>query len=464
MLNSDAFAWYMEKDPVLRSTIVAINRLDRAPDWETLRYRVDRLTRLVPSLRMRVQQPPLRMGAPRWVIDESFDLDFHLRRIQLPPPAGWADVVEHARRAAMDDFDRSRALWEFTLIDGLADGSAAFVVKLHHALSDGIGGIQLVAHVVDLEPDALRPEMPDVPVAEHVSPGRYLAQTVRERARTAGKGARRGAAALPDGMRRFAEHPGQSLRGAATTTASIGRFVAPVNRQISPLLGERRTNRALVTLDVPFTELHGAARASGGHLNDAFLAALTDGMHRYHEKCGAPLQEVRVTVPVSIRNADDPIGGNRITLARIRMPAAVAEPAERIRLISEIMQRWRHEPALEHTQGIAFGLNLLPRPYLGGIFKRIEILASDVPGVATRVWLAGAEITGFYAFGPTIGSGINATLMSYAGMCNVGINVDTSAVDSPELLLACVREAFDEVLGLHPSEPAAAEPAEPAGV
>jgi hypothetical protein len=90
----------------------------------------------------------------------------------------------------------------------------------------------------------------------------------------------------------------------------------------------------------------------------------------------------------------------------------------------------------------------LPRAYLGGIFKRIELLASDVPGLPVTVWLAGAEVTGYYGFGPTIGSGLNATLMSYAGTCNVGINIDTNAVDQPELMLECVREGFDHVLSL----------------
>ena len=130
------------------------------------------------------------------------------------------------------------------------------------------------------------------------------------------------------------------------------------------------------------------------------------------------------------------------------MPAAIAEPAERIRHISSVVERWRKEPALDHTQEIAFGLNLLPRPYLGGIFKRIELLASDVPGIPMPVWLAGARITGYYAFGPTIGSAMNATLMSYAGTCNIGINIDTGAVDDPDALLECLYESFAEVLSL----------------
>ena len=153
-------------------------------------------------------------------------------------------------------------------------------------------------------------------------------------------------------------------------------------------------------------------------------------------------------MPISIRNGDDEIGGNRITLVRITVPADIDDPADRIAQIAAIMRHSQHEPALDHTQEIAFGLNLLPRPYIGGIFKRIEALASDVPGVAVPVWLAGAKVSGYYAFGPTIGSGLNATLMSYDGVCNIGINIDTSAIDKPDLMLECVREAFDEVLAL----------------
>jgi diacylglycerol O-acyltransferase / wax synthase len=447
MLHSDAFAWYMEKDPVLRSTIVAVIRLDGTPDWELLRPRIDRLSRLVPHLRMRVQAPPFRIGPPRWSVDESFDLDFHLRHVRLSAPAGWDEVLEFARRAAMDDFDRTRPLWEFTLLEGMAGGGSAFVTKLHHSLTDGIGGVQLARLVVDLTPDAgPLPDLPAEPVGNHVSPLELTARSVADNA-TEGAGAARSVArGLPNGVKAAVRHPLTALRSAVATTRSIGRFVAPVNHQFSGVLGERTTVRTLATLDVKLADLHAAAHAGDGHLNDAFLAALIDGMHRYHERLGEPLDEVRVTMPVSIRKADDPMGGNRITLTRITMPAAIAEPAERIRHISEIVGRWRKEPALDHTQEIAFGLNLLPRPLLTGILKRVEMLASDVPGVPVPVWLAGAQVTGYYAFGPTIGSGMNATLMSYADMCNIGINIDASAIDDPDALIACLQEGFDAVL------------------
>jgi WS/DGAT/MGAT family acyltransferase len=453
MLHSDAFAWYMEKDPVLRSTIVAVARLESSPDWDTLRQRIDRLTRLVPNLRMRVQAPPFRIGPPRWSVDESFDLDFHLRHLRLTEGAEWDDVLEFARTAAMDDFDRDRPLWEFTLLDGLSDGGGALVTKLHHSLSDGLGGVQLAAYVVDFEPDQDSPvDLPAAPEGQHLSTARLTALSVSDQLREAAASAAHVTKRLPRNSFAAVRHPVSALRDTANTTRSIVRFVAPINHQFSGVLGERHTGRHLTTIDLPLARLHHAAVAGGGHLNDAFMAGLVDGLHRYHERCGQPLDEVRVTVPISIRKPDDPVGGNRITLTRVRVPAALMSPAERVHAISAVMREWRKEPALDHTQGIAQSLNFLPRSYLGGIFKRVEMLASDVPGLPRPVWLAGARITGYYAFGPTIGSALNATLMSYADVCNIGLNIDTGAIDDPAGLIECMREAFDELLELAPLE------------
>jgi diacylglycerol O-acyltransferase len=205
-------------------------------------------------------------------------------------------------------------------------------------------------------------------------------------------------------------------------------------------------SRSVSTLDVPFAELHDAATAAGVHVNDAFLAVLVDGMRRYHLARGSELARVRVTVPVSIRTAEHGIGGNRITLTRIKLPADIATPAVRMQAIQHVMDQWRREPALAFTQQIAFGLNLVPRSYLNGVLKRVEILASDVPGVSVPMWLAGARVTGYYAFGPTIGAAVNATLMSYAGVCDIGINVDTHAIDDPDLWMHCVVAAFADLL------------------
>ena len=107
MRASDAFTWYQESDPLLRSTIVGISWLDRTPDWDHLTGRVETATRLIPRLRQRVEEPPAHVTAPRWVVDEGFDLAWHLRRVSAPPPHTAASVLALARLEAMTGFDRA---------------------------------------------------------------------------------------------------------------------------------------------------------------------------------------------------------------------------------------------------------------------------------------------------------------------------------------------------------------------
>jgi len=349
----------------------------------------------------------------------------------------------------MADFDRSRPLWEFTLLEGLVGGGAAFVAKLHHSLSDGIGGVQLAALVVDPTPDGAQPTgLPEAPAGHHASGFAVTAHAIEDGTSELAGLVGRVARSVPGGLASAALHPVRSARTVANATASVGKFVAPVNRQESGLLRGRRMTRRLATVDVPLTKLHDAASAAGCHLNDAYIAAITEAMRRYHAALGEPLPQARVTVPVSLRRNADGVGGNRITLIRIKVPTGPMPFAERIQAVSKVMRRWRAEPALDHAQGIAQGLNLLPRAYLGGVFKRVEMLASDVPGLPNEVWLAGAKVTGYYGFGPTIGAAMNCTLMSYAGTCNIGVNIDTGAVENPDLLLDCLRQSFDDVCAL----------------
>ena len=153
-------------------------------------------------------------------------------------------------------------------------------------------------------------------------------------------------------------------------------------------------------------------------------------------------------MPISIRKPDDPPGGNRVTLMRFKVPVGVREPVARMQLIHQLCVDARREPAIEHTDAIAAALNLLPRRAVGSMLKHVDFLASNVPGIGMPVFLAGAGVTEWYAFGPTIGAALNATLVSYNGRCYVGLNVDTGAIPDGAAMLECMREGFDEVLQL----------------
>ena len=450
MLHTDAFSWYMESDPALRSTVVAVAVLDRAPDWGHLRQRVDRMSRLVPQLRQRVVEPPWRVGPPLWVTDADFDLDWHMRRIRLPRPATWSSVLEVARVAAMADFDRARPLWEVTEIAGLAEGKVALMTKMHHSLSDGIGGVQLLAFIVDATRQLPTVELPPVPAGTTVSSTRMLLDAFRGNMREVVDVATHVGGSLPHAV--LSTRPSlETVSAAWRMTTSVARIVRPISKAASPVLTQRSMQRKLATLDVSLEGLRQAAAYHGGHVNDAFLAGLAAGLRRYHSAHGAAVDELRVTMPVSIRKPDDPIGGNRITLLRFGVPVGTTDVGERIRSIAAVSRTWQQEPAIAHTQAIAFALNLAPRQYLQGILRRVEFVASDVPGLPEPVYVAGARVLAYYPFGPTIGTALNATLMSYVGDCNIGLNIDRVAVPDADALVEHIRGGFYEVLAsAHP--------------
>jgi diacylglycerol O-acyltransferase / wax synthase len=447
MRASDAFTWYQESDPLLRSTIVGIAWLDRTPDWDRLTGRVEAATRLIPRLRQRVEEPPAHVAAPRWVVDEGFDLAWHLRRVSTPPPHTAASVLALARLEAMTGFDRARPLWIFTLVDDLDDGRAALVMKLHHALTDGQGAVRLAPFLFDQTRVPTTTPAPTPPEAEHTAllPA-SLAHTGGRLVDLVTHGVR---GIIPAGMRLIRDPVG-SVRTAVDVVRSIATTVAPVLEIRSPVMRGRGLTRHLEVVAVELADLRQAAKAAHATVNDAFLAGVTGGLRRYHDKDGEPTDELRVTMPVSIRTEADSFASNRITLIRFPLPVAEAEPAIRMRRIGHRCHAAKNAPPLPFTDVIAAGLDLLPAGVVGMMLKRVDFLASDVTGAPTTLFLAGAEVTANTAFGPTMGSAANITLMSYAGTCHVAINLDSAAIPDPRLFTDCLAAGFDEVLALTP--------------
>jgi diacylglycerol O-acyltransferase / wax synthase len=446
--NTDTFTWSMESDPRLRSTIVSLVLLDRTPNWDKLVERFDLLSRTMPIFRKRVTASPVP-APPRWKLDADFDLAFHLRRVTAPQPGTMDTLLDMARVAAMADFDRARPLWEVTLIDGLADGGAALLCKLHHALTDGIGAIQIAMTLFDrTEESHDRRLMPSTPIPTAAGPLSGIRDMMSYDAGLATAvltaSLRAAPALLVNGIRR----PVQTLSAVGSALASVYRTVRPISQPGSPIMRDRGKVRRLAALNVSTDTLHRAGAIAGGSLNDAFIAAITGGLRRYHEKHGKSVGDLSVSMPISLRTADDPVGGNRVTLMRFDVPAAIADSAERIRAIHDRTLKMRSEKSLSYTQAIAGALNLVPRSYIGSVLRHVDFVASDVPGIPIPVFLAGAAVRMQYAFAPTIGAALNVTLLSYVDTCAIGINMDTSAIPDPEVLYNCLVAGFDDVLAL----------------
>lgn len=166
MSDSDALMWRIETDPILRSTITSVTIYDRPVPRDRVVERIDRASRQAPRLRQRVLGAPLSPTPPHWVIDENFDLKYHLRFVTASGGT-MRDLLDIAEPLAMQSFDRARPLWEFVVVEGLERGRSAVIMKIHHAITDGVGGVKLMMSLLDLteeEPD-LGP-MPEAPIPD----------------------------------------------------------------------------------------------------------------------------------------------------------------------------------------------------------------------------------------------------------------------------------------------------------
>jgi WS/DGAT/MGAT family acyltransferase len=458
MSDEDALMWNIEKDPILRSTIVAVAIFDTVPDWERLRHRIHRSTLLIPRFRQRVASPPLRLGPPRWAVERSFDLDFHLRRTRLPQPGTMRQLLEALQPMATTSFDRARPLWEFMLFEGLQgpEGErAALAMKVHHSVTDGVGGMELLTHLIDLERDAPMPSDDDLPAAPAPESFNSMAllrdSAAHTRRRVLGIASRIPGQAMRAGVHAVL-HPFATTATVSRTTRSIARALAPATAPMSPVMRERGLGRRLEVIDLPMDDIRRAAKAVEGSINDVFVTAVVIGLRKYHERHGSLPDALRMTLPINLRQGTDDAAGNRFAPARFPVPITVDDPRVCAGMVGQLVRDWRAEPALQMTSTLAGILNRLPTStttaLFGGMLKCCDFVTSNVPGAPVTVYSAGARAERLYAFGPPSGAAFNITLISHCEVCCLGIVIDTTAVPDPDVLVDCLRRGFDEVLTL----------------
>lgn len=451
MKPSDAVMWGIEKDPVLRSTITAVAMLDRVPDWDRFLERIDRTSRLIPRMRQRVVIPTLRLGTPRWAFDETFDLSYHVRRVRVPEPGGLREVLDLAQPIAMAAFDRARPLWEFTLVEGVEGGGAALIQKLHHSLTDGVGAVELAMLMLDSERDpAEATAMPAPPRVHRPS----TAQSVAGAAGNLLGWWTRSMVQIPTAAVSTAVSIIRNPVGTAASTrdlvVSAAKVLTPMSAPDQEVLHARTLARRFHTVEIPLVDLSAAGHAASGTINDAFLAAVIEGLRRYHRLQDVDVDELRVTMPVSLRQAGDDLGGNHFAPARFSVPANIDDPIERMQRLGQIARDWQREPALELTDSLAYVLDRLPvrvtTALFGSMLKHIDTVVTNVPGLPQTCYLAGAEVVREYAFAPTAGAAVNVALLSHCDTACIGIVVDAGAVTDEAQLVQSIIDGFDDVV------------------
>ncbi len=456
MSDSDALMWHIERDPQLRSTITVVWILDGMPDEQRLIQKIERASRVVPRLRERVSSGAFSIAPPRWEVDPDFDLDFHVRRVRLSGDGSMRDLLDTAQLFAMHSFDRDRPLWEMRLVDGLADGRCALLMKLHHALSDGVGLVRMTVSMVERgrtpESGDLEPLPAPPPVHLMTQAERVLDAIDHERKKQSNR-VRRTWNSLGEGLSEMTRDPVGVARDLSDALGSIGRLLQPVSEPASPLLRGRSSRWRFDTLRVPFRAAKEAAHRAGGRLNDAFVAAIAGGMKRYHDRHGAAVSALRMSMPINLRSeSTETKAGNQFVPVRFLVPLDIGDPTERMQVIRALVHQQRDEPALPIVDEISSLLNRFPTAVttavFGAMMKGCDFVTSNVPGPPFDVYVCGARVEQIYGFGPLSGAAANITLFSYDGDLGIAVNTDRAAVPDPDVFVECLEQGLAEVLGV----------------
>jgi len=464
MSDTESMMWRLEKDPHLASAFANITILDRTPDMDALCARMERTAILFPRLRRRVQPAPGNVGNPTWVDDPDFDIRRHIRRISLPAPGSMGQLEDFVALLLADPFDRSRPLWQFTVVDGLAGGRSALVEKLHHTIADGQGGVELSLHFLDLErePAPLPPLDPDVVAAAEAAASPDPAEALR--------GAMADSLRIPIALLRqvrdvladpsLAASLGQ---GASATVRSLRTQLLEADAARSPLWVERSLRRRVLTTSAPYAGVREASRVLGGRINTGFVTAIAQATGAYHSRLGAPVESLRASMAVSTRTQDS--GANAFTLVRMLVPTGEMPFSERFAAVNEAVEAARSRDEQGSLDAIAGLAAFLPTSVVTRIARAqaetVDFATSNVRGAGVPLYVAGALMLSNHPVGPLAGVAVNVTLMSYMGNLDVGIHADAAAVREPELLRECIDGAFGELCSFAPVRDDDGSPAAP---
>ena len=439
-----------EANPRTRSGIMALEILDSTPDWDRFRTRFENASRRALRLRQKVVVPTLPTASPRWVVDPDFNLDYHVRRLHVAEPGSLRQVFDLAEVMLQSPLDIARPLWTATLIEGLPDGKAATLLHMSHAVTDGVGSVEMFAQIYDLERDPPGQPTPAQPIPQDLSANDLMREGLNHLPINVVNGAR-GAlwgAALMVG--RAVANPGAAVAGALGYARSGVRVMSQA-AEPSPLLRRRSLATRSEAIDNPLSDLHRAAKAGGGAINDAYLAGLSGALGRYHQALGVPMSTLPMAVPVSLRADSDAAGGNRFTGVNLAAPIGTADPIARMKKIRAQMTQRRDEPAMDILGSIAPVMSVLPGPLLESLTGSVvgsDVQASNVPVYPGDTFLVGSKILRQYGIGPLPGVAMMVVLISRGGYCTITTRYDRAAISDEALFARCLLEGFDEILAL----------------
>lgn len=418
-------------------------------DIDRLRRHVEARLHSVPRYRQRLASTPFD-GRPIWVDEPRFDIRYHVRRTSLPRPGGDAELKELAGRLFSQHLDRHKPLWELWIVEGLAGGRCAMILKAHHCMVDGLAGVALLSALLSAAPcDAPEPAPPFVP--------RALPRPVE--------------LALDDGVRRLVA-PWSVLRGAvaaalepretAEDALRTGRAIlesvqagfrrvrpTPLNRPIGP---HRRIEWSSIGLD----EIRDVRKRLGGTVNDVVLAVVAGAVRSFLQQRRFDPRglDYRVVVPVNMRGTEAAeASGNRVSAWFLSLPLDARTPLERLRRVQAETERLKGSRAAHGTDLLIRFADWSGSPRLVELGTRFtarlrpyHLIVSNVPGPPIPLHLLGARLESVYPQLPLFEhQGLAVAAMSYCGRVNFGLVADADLVPDLPWIGAALGDSFREL-------------------
>ncbi|MFL5826248.1 MAG: WS/DGAT/MGAT family O-acyltransferase [Thermoleophilaceae bacterium] len=444
----DASFLHMERDGAHMHVAGLMLFKGSPPAYEELIEAIERRLHLVPRYRQRLAFVPFEQGRPKWVDDPHLNLGYHVRRTALPAPGSAEELRALVSRVFSQPLDRDKPLWEMWLVEGLADGGFAIISKTHHALVDGVSGVDIASVLFDTSPEPVEPPDP---------PPRWVARPLPTRADLLGE-ALLERATIPSEMVRTARAvlrgPRVAARSLANALAGVGAMAgaglnpapsSPYNVKLGP---HRRFRWVRASLD----DVKAIKNSLGGTVNDVVLTVVSQALGRHLRRRGIDTEGLvlKAMVPVSVRaQSERGALGNRVAAMMAPLPVGTEDPVAALAQISAAMGDLKRSgqavgaQVLTELTGFAPPTIMSQAARLTARQRFFNLVVTNVPGPQFPLYLLGRELVDIFPMVPLAqGQALGVAIMSYNGRLNIGLNADWDALPDIDDLVADFDDSF----------------------
>jgi WS/DGAT/MGAT family acyltransferase len=425
----------------------------QAPSHEEFRDHIASRLHLVPRFRQKLRFVPLDQGRPVWVDDPHLNLDYHVRQTALPAPGSDEQLRNLAARIFSQQLDRSKPLWELWLVEGLTGDRFAIIGKSHHALVDGVSGVDITTVLFDLDAEPTGAPDKAPPWLAHPEPTdvQLLTEAWRERLTSPKE--------IYRGFRAALRGPRQVLQGVGATSKMVTAGMSAPHSVFNVEIGPHRRFQMTQT---SLADLKRVKDAHGGTVNDVILSIVAGGIGKYlrargHDTAGL---ELRAMVPVSVR-AEEEHGalGNRISAMMAPLPVWCEDPVERLQLMTGEMGDLK-------SSGQAVGAEILTKltdfapstiasqaARLQPAQRFFNLVVTNVPGPQFPLYVLGRKMESIFPMVPLARrQALCVGIMSYNGQVNFGLIGDFDGMADLDSFALDLEATTQEVIETAPAK------------